>query len=216
MRQTDAQQIELFPATTRLTGREPEKLFDRLFFALVPDPRTAGAIEDLSCAFHRDRRLERKRQEVARQHVSLLHVGDYPRLRAKHRFAAELAARRVAMPAFDVTFDALGSFAGPPPRADRRLPHPLVLQARGSDAQAGQVATRLCRQLHQALGRKGPAATESATLHLTLSYGPETIPRQAITPIRFTADEFVLVHSEVGLTRHHVLGRWPLDAAARP
>ena len=41
-------------------------------------------------------------------------------------------------------------------------------------------------------------------------YDREALPVQEIEPIRFVASEFALVHSEVGLTRYNILGRWPL------
>lgn len=46
--------------------------------------------------------------------------------------------------------------------------------------------------------------------HLSLSYNNRCATPQAVAPIRMAIDEIVLIHSEVGLTRHHVLGRWPL------
>jgi RNA 2',3'-cyclic 3'-phosphodiesterase len=50
--------------------------------------------------------------------------------------------------------------------------------------------------------------------HMTLSYGRGTVPEQAIEPICFAVNEFVLIHSELCLTRHHVLDRWPFHATA--
>jgi 2'-5' RNA ligase len=47
--------------------------------------------------------------------------------------------------------------------------------------------------------------------HVTLAYGQEEGVRRPILPISWRAQEFVLVHSLVGLTEHVVLGRWALQ-----
>ena len=47
--------------------------------------------------------------------------------------------------------------------------------------------------------------------HMTLGYREGAPFTQAIAPIGWTADAFVLVHSHVGRTRHDVIGRWLLD-----
>lgn len=47
--------------------------------------------------------------------------------------------------------------------------------------------------------------------HVSLSYdNQDGEVRRKITPMRLMVEEFVLIHSEVGLARHHVLGRWRL------
>lgn len=43
-----------------------------------------------------------------------------------------------------------------------------------------------------------------------LLYDPQGIAEHAIEPIRWTAREFVLVHSLLGRSRHVPLGRWAL------
>jgi len=48
--------------------------------------------------------------------------------------------------------------------------------------------------------------------HSTLAYEAARDFRMAIRPIRWVADEFVLIHSLVGRTQHRLLGRWPLRA----
>jgi RNA 2',3'-cyclic 3'-phosphodiesterase len=45
---------------------------------------------------------------------------------------------------------------------------------------------------------------------MTLFYGSKPVPMQAIKPIRLMFNEFVLVHSELWLTRYNMVGRWPL------
>jgi len=48
--------------------------------------------------------------------------------------------------------------------------------------------------------------------HVTLAYGQEDGFRHQVWPISWRAEEFVLIHSLVGLTEHVELGRWPLEA----
>lgn len=48
--------------------------------------------------------------------------------------------------------------------------------------------------------------------HVTLAYGMDEGFRREVLPISWRAEEFVLVHSLVGLTEHVPLGRWALGA----
>jgi 2'-5' RNA ligase len=45
---------------------------------------------------------------------------------------------------------------------------------------------------------------------MTLFYGSRPVPAQAIKPIRVMFNEFVLIHSELWLTRYNILDRWRL------
>jgi RNA 2',3'-cyclic 3'-phosphodiesterase len=47
---------------------------------------------------------------------------------------------------------------------------------------------------------------------MTLSFGSKPISMRAIEPICLVVKEFVLIHSELGLTRHKAIDRWPLTA----
>ena len=61
------------------------------------------------------------------------------------------------------------------------------------------------------LGRKGlPLLDYSFAPHVTLSYRPDGCGHEFIEPIRWIVDEFLLVESVVGETRHIELGRWQL------
>ena len=56
-----------------------------------------------------------------------------------------------------------------------------------------------------------PPASQSKTPHMTLLYDrASTVPEETVEPLRWTAREFVLIHSRVGLTDHKALARWPL------
>jgi len=48
--------------------------------------------------------------------------------------------------------------------------------------------------------------------HVTLAYGQDESFRRPLWPISWRTEEFVLIHSLVGLTEHVELGRWALQA----
>ncbi len=68
-------------------------------------------------------------------------------------------------------------------------------------------------QLHDGLKANGLGKwAKPYTPHVTLLYDNQQVPEQVIEPITWRVEEFVLVHSELGKTRHHILQRWPLAA----
>lgn len=73
----------------------------------------------------------------------------------------------------------------------------------------------LHRELARAMAREGVALREgwSFSPHQTLAYREGAPFSRLVHPFRWQAGEFVLVHSHVGLTRHEILGRWPLCPA---
>jgi RNA 2',3'-cyclic 3'-phosphodiesterase len=174
---------------------------ERIFFGLLPHPETAESVSRFRTRFFLENEVQGKPLKVGRLHVSLHHVGDFRRLPGSIVYAAQLAGRAVSMRPVEARFGWITSFDAPPSRKDR----PLVLLAEGEAFFA----------LHGALGvgmrRIGLRAAADFTPHMTLLYGPRKIPRQPIEPIRAVFDEFVLIHSERGLTRYNILGRWPLQ-----
>ena len=48
--------------------------------------------------------------------------------------------------------------------------------------------------------------------HMTLLYDRKYVAPQPIRPLRWTANEVVLIDSLVGRSQHIVLGRWPLQS----
>jgi RNA 2',3'-cyclic 3'-phosphodiesterase len=75
--------------------------------------------------------------------------------------------------------------------------------------------TRELRALHKSLAE--PMAREALLMpgyrfspHVTLGYRKGKPFAWPIEPIAWESHEFVLIHSEVGATRHYPLGRWPL------
>ena len=183
----------------------PVRKTDRLFFALFPDAGTAGHIAALAGEL-RDRHGLRG-QPLARErfHITLTHLGDYEGLPRDLVAKAAEAGRRVAAPPVQARFDRAGSFAG---RA-RNNPFVLLSGERETPVTAFQ---RVLGEAMKATGLGHKAGPYSP--HVTLLYDDAVIADHAIDPVSWTAGEFVLVHSLLGQTRHVILDRWPLGAAA--
>lgn len=176
---------------------------ERLFFALLPEGARLS-IEEFARRFIMECRWLHGLLDVERWHVSLHHVGDYRRLREKFVYGARKAAESIPMPPpFDVKFQSVATFDGPPSRSGKPRRRPLVLIGEGAAV----------RTLHGLLGaameKNGFRAAVDFTPHMTLSYGSERVPPQAIEPVRFTAKELVLIHSRLWLSQYEILGRWP-------
>ncbi|WP_257385117.1 2'-5' RNA ligase family protein [Tahibacter caeni] len=186
-----------------LFGNAPLVPTDRLFLGLYPDAATAARIDALGaevCARHG---IRGPRHQPGRLHITLFHIGDWAGLPTDTVEAARTAAASLRAVPFPITLDEVASFSG---RRDKR---PLVLKAGG-----GNAALHAFRaELGTALARNGLGRCVSRTFepHVTLAYAAQTVDAEAVTPITWTAQDFVLVHSLLGQTRHVVLGRWALE-----
>jgi 2'-5' RNA ligase len=76
----------------------------------------------------------------------------------------------------------------------------------------------LQKQIIQAVRRLGLVLREgwSFNPHITLFYRDGAPFNRSLPGFHWRVDELVLVHSLVGLTEHHVLGRWPLRGRDDP
>jgi 2'-5' RNA ligase len=178
---------------------------ERLFFGLVPDRESSKRTRQFGERFLGEHRLKGRPLKADCLHVSLHHVGDFRRLRTKFIYAARKAASAVTMQPFEVTFRSVRSFEIGPAFDDDARQHPLVLLGEGDALVA------LHKGLGAAMAKIGLKAALDFTPHMTLWYGPERIPAQPIEPIRFTVDEFALIHSELGFARHTIVDRWRFE-----
>jgi len=107
------------------------------------------------------------------------------------------AAAALALPPFEITFE----------RA-MRFNHngALVLLERTGVTPL----TAFRDRLDQALIQAGVPVDVKNPLHMTLAYGDGAVSETLPEPIRWKAQEFVLLDSLVGQTRHEELGCWPL------
>lgn len=184
----------------------PPKPTDRLFFALFPSDEAIPQIVTISQQLRNEHGLTGKSLSTDRLHVTLHHVGDYAGLPNGLIEAAQDVASKIAMPAFEVTFDRAMSFAGRPRN------RPFVL--RGNERSDSGLATLMAFQKTMYLamcraGLQGPRANAKFAPHVTLMYDDQAVPEQAVEPVSWTAHDFVLVHSLLGQTRHIHLARWP-------
>jgi 2'-5' RNA ligase len=190
-----------------MAPRRPRRKFgatqkDRIFFAVLPDERTAARTYALAEALKRDNGFDGTLILPEHLHVTLFHLGDWQVLPQEIvAIAAKAAAEVVAAP-FDVTCKRAESFR------NRTGIYPFVL--------TGDAAP--WRELREALGAAlkknglGGAvhAEDDFKPHVTLLRDQIRAKPMAIEPIAWTVRDFVLIHSLLGQTKHVHLGRWPL------
>lgn len=176
-------------------------LQERLFFGIMLDPDVQEIVDACRTGMIKDHRLTRKSLiGLCRFHISLYHLGDYPRLPSPILFAVMRAGAAVSMPPFEVTLHSARSFEGG--RPGRK---PLVLIGEGEGLTRLHTILGACLARNGLLGNRG-----EFTPHLTLLYNSRTISEQPIAPIRFVVRDFVLIHSKRGLSEYEILQRWTL------
>ncbi|WP_299691635.1 2'-5' RNA ligase family protein [Hydrocarboniphaga sp.] len=179
---------------------EPETATDRLFFAIFPATDAAAQAAALACDLRSRHRLGGQPLASDRLHVTLNHLGDYVGVPRDLVAAATKAGGAVAASSFDVCFDRVASFASA--RA-------VVLQ--GGEGLAALIAFQQALVLEMTKAGLGRKAEKNFTPHMTLLYDKSPFAEQPIEPVSWTVQEFVLVHSLLGQTRHIALARWRLQ-----
>lgn len=178
---------------------------DRLFFAVVPPPAVAERVAALAADLRGQLGLRGRPRPTGHLHVTLHHLGDFAGLPQQRVDEACTAAAGVAVSSFEARFDRAASFRGRPGK------HPFVLL--GADGEAG--LSGLYESLGTRLAAAGLARRERAFVpHLTLLYDTRAIAPRPIPSLGWRAGEFQLIHSLLGRTEYHVLGRWPLVCTA--
>jgi len=171
----------------------------RLFFALLPPPVLARQVAAAAGWFDAAGRA----LPAERLHLTLFVLDDRP-VRPRALVAA---------------MQAIGG-------AVRCAPVPVTLDRASGSRRS--VALRPAHrhpglhQLHRTIAdlagahRVPPRAGYSFAPHMTLGYREGEPFSQPVAPVGWLANELVLVDSQVGRTRHEVLGRWPLVARDDP
>ena len=166
----------------------------RLFFALRPPLVLARQVTQAAHWFEDGRGVLRPEHV----HVTLDLLDDLP------VFDRDLAKRMldvgagVAADPFHIVLDrVVGSSGSIALRPGHRLP---ALHA-------------LCDEIVRQRGAAGIAGREGYRFnpHVTLGYRKGIPFNEAIAPVTWPVEDFVLIHSHVGAGRHDVLGRWALD-----
>ena len=191
------QQLPLFEEPKR---EQPD---DPLFFALQPDAEATSQIVQLVDSFRQSHGLTGVLRPL---HVTLCDLISRETIEKTVDVASRVASSVSATP-FRIALNRVMRFGGRKKSSEDKSPFALV----GDDGIAGLAQFR--QRLNIAL-RHADLAKLSAgfTPHLTLLYDNGLPDDQDIQPIAWTAQEFVLVRSHVGQTRHEILGRWPLRA----
>ncbi len=136
-------------------------------------------------------------------HTTLAISGDFA-TEPTHAMAGFMeAGHHIAAAPFDMTVDRLaGSRRSVALRPSRRSDELFALQ----------------RQIADVLRRIGLALRDGwgFSPHITLFYRDGVPFNRTVTGFCWRVEELVLIHSLVGRTEHHVLGRWPLRGRDDP
>ena len=173
-----------------------ERATDRLFFAILPDGDARRRIVDRMERLRRAHGLTGRALQPEHLHVTLFHVGDSTE--APTAGAVEAItdrAKAVIMPTFKVAFDRAMSFRN----------GALVL---ASDE--GTIGLDILQQRLTDAFLRRPSPARAYTPHVTMLRDPKIVPEEEIEPVSWTASEMVLVHSELGRTRHNHVAHIPL------
>lgn len=181
------------------------ELRDRLFFALQPPAELFPLIQRIDGYFRREFGLKGALFSPQRLHVSL--CGVQPREGVSEELV-DLFTKigdSMAMSPFDVVFDRAVSFAR---NGDKRA---FVLRA-GGDIVA---LIDFHRTMDAAMMRAGFNGRSGFLPHMTLLYDGRLVVEHEVDTVRWTAHDFVLLHSVPKAGQRQVsyieLGRWPLQ-----
>jgi RNA 2',3'-cyclic 3'-phosphodiesterase len=173
-----------------------------LFFAILPPHETAIEITERRQVWFQKLGLRGTLIAADRLHITLHPLGSYDAPPENLVAAACKAAASVAAASFDICFDRVITFKSTAAKK------PVTLLPDNEI----QPLMELERRLGAALAAAGLMVrpTPKLTPHITLAYSDGFSGQQAVDPVRWRVNEFALIHSHYGKTRHDLLGRWPL------
>lgn len=177
-------------------------LKDRLFLGIGLDAQAAYSARQAAWNLRTRHHLKSWPRRKSLMHVSLRHIGDFNGFPGGLVEKVTEAAASVRTRPFEVEFDQVTSFR-----------HCIVLV--GDEGVVG--VRRLENEIGEALERgqiREPSRHFSP--HVTLMYDQTVIPTERLRqPVRWKVEEFVLIHSLLGESRHAVLQTFPLDGGCR-
>lgn len=177
----------------------------RLFIGILPDRLTAQRIHTLAAETRTQHRLSGALRPLSHLHITLRWINDYPEIPQGHVLDLKTACETVAASSapFLVQMGRVLSWGNGVGK------HPVVLTGQGdSNDPLLWFQNALWKQLILS-GHPGKGGREFNP-HITLLYDDLAIPGEAVAPIAWEVRDFVLIHSEVGSTKYHELGRWAL------
>ncbi|MGE4410203.1 MAG: 2'-5' RNA ligase family protein [Sphingobium sp.] len=169
---------------------------DRFFFAIRPDAETAAAIN----AFVAREVPEGRRLPLAHQHVTLALTEDFADYPAGVVERLVLAGEEVKAASFEMRLTCLSASRHSVALCLERLEPSLIA---------------LQRAIAAAMTRQGVAMREGWRFnpHQTLCYRKGEAFTRMVEGFTWHVREFVLVRSLVGLSRHELVGCWPLGSS---
>jgi 2'-5' RNA ligase len=176
---------------------------DRLFFAILPDTKSAAGVASLTQYLRSQYGLKGAPLQPERLHITLCFLGDFVGQPQAIMATACETASSLVRPAFDVVLDRVLSFG----RATGR-DNPVVLC--GGDGVGALIEFR--HALAVALSKKGLGRDMHTTFmpHMTLLYDNRNVAEHDVDSVSWRANEFALVRSVLGQGRHELIARWPL------
>ncbi|MDO9417797.1 2'-5' RNA ligase family protein [Pararhizobium sp.] len=194
--------LDLFPRPGLLNQSCASR--SRLYFALLPPGKIVADAARLSSNIRNVYHLAEPARPVEVLHVSLLMMSRLFQHMPQFMIDTALAVGdAVEAEGFGMSFDRAAS-VGKSGRAAIAL---FPKKGGSSGVQA------LRRQITEAALKRKLAAIRKETPHMTLVYSSTIVPDITLTPpFEWRAQEFALVQSFFGETRHEYLRRWPLSA----
>ncbi|WP_454853448.1 2'-5' RNA ligase family protein [Rhizobium binxianense] len=178
---------------------------DRLFFAIRPSQTAKEKVCAIAAHYRRDFALKGElRFELL--HMTLAMVAEEAAGLPEHViFAARQAAATINSAPISIRLDRIMSF-----RREGKS-RPLVLHGEEGRPALTRLHLGLGIGMHNAGLRHN--VSNAYTPHMTLLYDRKSVPPTELEePVCWTADEFLLIRSELGKSTHHVVDRWPLLA----
>ncbi|WP_186417469.1 hypothetical protein [Bosea sp. CS1GBMeth4] len=172
----------------------------RYFFALVPSPEDAAAIDALAHELRWLHGLRGRPLGPERYHVTLCGIERYGGAARDEIAALERTAASMVAAQFTVAFDHVAGHGRP---GDRQA---IFLET----SETFPIVDKLQRNLRREMRRRGFRTPSKFGLHVALLYDECSFSKPMIPPVSFPVREFVLVRSVHGESRHDHLARWPL------
>lgn len=185
-----------------LPGFELDESAASAFIAFIPAGDAGSRIEALQRRMRSLHDLKGQLLPPERIYCAVYSVGDWLGSTQVLVEKVSAVAESIDFPPIELSFDSVLTFSGP------STVHSLALRA-GRDA-------GIAREFHTLLGKAmkqaglGAGPDSLYVPHVALLHDDTIVAEKSIEPVRWTAQEFVLMHRAPGQSRSMILGRWPL------